>query len=231
MEIYGSSDAAWPYFTCATCGEEASDTDNNGTMVHGGYGSTRYDTSSLVWTVRGEDVYPLGYICDACIDRAVSDGMLEEFHNHFGDKDIGLNLSEAAYRELFAFGAREAYDEFWAKREDEPYEEAKDPSALNQAILDIRYRLSGDGVLASSFSMPRSRLGWTAVDIGYAHAVAAIAFGCGEADPSFEDAATAWAHARKALDAKIDEDTVNTEEMFEEMFRDAETERSTERGQ
>ena len=120
---YGARDDCWPYFTCATCGGEASDTDNTGVMVHGGYGSTRYDTSSLIWTVRGEEVYPWGYICDDCIDRAVSDGKLEEFHTNLGGKETGLNLSAEAYRELFAHGARKAYNAYWAKREDGPYHE------------------------------------------------------------------------------------------------------------
>lgn len=212
---YAASDDTRPCVTCATCGGAASDTNNTGVMVYGGYGSSRYDMSSLVWTARGADVYPRGYICDACIDRAVSDGKLEEFHSGPGDEETGRNLSEAAYRELFAYGARKAYGDFWEKREDSPYHAAHNPAALEQAIEDMRYRLSGDQVLASGAAIKRAPLGRGAVDIGYAHAVAAIAFGCGEADPGFEKAATVWARARKALD----EDWVQTQAML----RDVET--------
>ena len=221
---YSASDDSWPDFTCATCGGEAGDTNNTGVMVHGGYGSTRYDTSSLIWTVRGEAVYPHGYICDDCIDQAVSDGKLEEFHTSLGDDQTGFNLSAAAYRELFAYGARKAYDEFWEKREEGPYHEARDPAALEKAIEDMRYRLSGDQVLAYGTSIPRAPLGWSAVNLGYAHAVAAIAFGCCEADPGFEKAAEIWGRARKALDAKLDNDWRSTEEMFETMMGEVDIE-------
>lgn len=220
---YAASDDTWPDYICATCDGEAGDTDNTGVFVNGGYGSTRYDTSSLIWTARGDEVYPQGYICDDCIDRAVSEEILEEFHSALGGEDIGRNLSEAAYRELFAYGARKAYGEFWAQREDGPYQEAKDPTALDQAIRDMRYRLSGDGVVASGASLPRPPLGWSAVDIGYAHAVAAIAFACGEADPGFEHAAAVWACARKALDLRLDEDSARTQAMLDDIVKYAET--------
>lgn len=221
---YVASDDCWPNFTCATCGGQASDTDNTGVMVRGGYGSTRYDTSSLIWTARGEEVYPQGYICDDCIDRAVSDGKLEEFHTSLGDEETGLNLSKAAYRELFAYGARKAYDAFWANREEGLYHEARNPAALEEAIEDMRYRLSGDQVLGSGASMQRAPIGWGAVDIGYAHAVAAIAFGCCEADPGFEKAAETWGRERKALDAEMDRCWQSTEEMFEAMMKEADIE-------
>jgi hypothetical protein len=211
---YATCEDTLPNFICATCGGRAGDTENTGVMVHGGYGSARYDTSSLVWTVRGESVYPRGHICDDCTTRAVSEGLLEEFHSAVGDADTGLYLSKAAYRELFAFGARQAYDAFWAKREGRPYQEAREPAALEAAIDDMRYRLSGDQVLASGTLMKRSPIGWGAVDIGYAHAVAAIVFGCGEADPSFEKTAETWGRARKTLDAEIDSCGPSIEKMF-----------------
>ncbi|MBJ3764609.1 hypothetical protein ILP92_17895 [Maribius pontilimi] len=221
---YAASDDCWPYFNCATCDGEASDTDNTGIMFHGGYGSTRYDTSSLVWIVRGEDVFPHGYICDDCIDRAVSDGKLEKFHTSLGDDETGLNLSAAAYRELFAYGARKAYHTFWSQREDSPYYEERNPAALEEAIKDMRYRLSGDMVVSCSVSMKRIPIGWEAVDIGYAHAVSAITFGCSEADPGFEKAAETWGSARKALDAEMDRCWHSTEEMFEAMMKEADIE-------
>jgi hypothetical protein len=209
-----SSDDTWPDYTCATCGGDAGDSDNLGVIVTAGYGSTRYDTTSLIWTVRGEQVYPRGFICDDCIDRAVSEGHLEAFSSSIGGKDVGLNLSEAAYRELFAFGARRAYDAFWAHREDSPYQEAKEPSRLEQAVLTMRNNLSNDEVLSDSASLPRARVGWKAVDIGYAHAVAAIAFGCGESDPGFENASQTWAKARKALDEDLDLLQIQCKEAF-----------------
>lgn len=224
---YATSDDTWPDFICATCGGAASDTDNSGVIVRGGYGSARYDTSSLVWVVRGEDVYPQGCICDDCIDRAVSDSRLEEFHTSLGDKNTGLHLSEAAYAELFAHGARQAYDAFWAKREAGPYHEARAPEALEAAVEDMRHRLSGDGVLTSSSALPRSPLGWGAVNIGYAHAVAAIAFGCGEADPGFAKASEKWSRARKALEADLDECWQSSEEMFAALRRDVEPDDGT----
>ena len=220
---YATCEDTWPSFICATCSGEAGDTDNTGVMVHGGYGSARYDTSSLVWTVRGEGVYPQGHICDDCTDRAVSEGLLEEFHSALGGTDTGLNLSEATYRELFAYGARKAYDAFWEKREDRPYQEARDPAALEPAIEDMRFQLSDDRVLARVGSTKRTPLGWGAVDIGYAHAVAAIVFGCGGADPGFEKAAESWGRARKTLDSEIDRYGQSIEEMFDAV-KDEDTE-------
>lgn len=214
QDTYTSSDDTWPHYICATCGGEAGDSDNLGVIVNGGYGSSRYDTSSLVWIVSGDEVYPRGYICDDCIDRAVSAGHLEEFHSSVRGEEVGLYLSEAAYRELFAYGSRKAYDAFWAQRDHSPYQKAIAPSKLEQAIVDMRYQLSGDVVLSSSYSMPRTRLGWTAVNIGYAHAVAAIAFGCGEADPDFEEASATWARARQTLDCQIDESWLETKALL-----------------
>jgi len=218
-----ASDDTWPDFICATCHGPAGDTTNTGIVVRGGYGSTRYDTSSLIWVVRGADVYPTGYMCDGCIDRAVSDGALEEFQTSLGAAETGLYLSEAAYHELFCHGARSAYDAFWSAREDSPYVEARDPEALRTVIEGMRYRLSGDEVLASAVSTQRSPLGWGAVNIGYAHAVAAIALGCGEADPGFETAAADWAQARRALDAQIDLASHSTEAMFAAMAEDTDS--------
>ena len=209
-----TSDDTWPDYVCATCGGKAGDSDNSGVMVHGGYGSTRYDTSHLIWVVRGEDVFPSGFICDDCIDRAVAKGDLEEFASSLGGPDVGLHLSHAAYHELFAFGARKAYDGFWRDREDTPYQEAIAPPDLEKAILGMRYQLSGDELQASAYSTPRVPLGWEAVNIGYAHAVASIAFGCGEADPGFENAASEWATHRKALDAEADQMMSMLEDMI-----------------
>lgn len=211
---FATSDECWPNFICSTCGGKAGDSDNSGVIVRGGYGSTRYDTYSLIWIVRGDKIYPPGYICDDCIDRAVAAGFLEQFHSAIHREETGLHFSEAAYHELFAYGARKAYDEFWARRDDSPYQEATAPSELEQAILDIRQQLIGDEILSSSASIPRSPLGWHAVNIGYAHAVAAIAFGCGEADPGFEKAADAWARGRRALDHDLDENWVATQQML-----------------
>jgi hypothetical protein len=212
----------WYQRTCTNCGGEAGDTDTTKLFVHAGFGS-RHDTNLFVWTAHCEDIAPCGYLCDDCLEQAVSEGRLEAFVSETRDETVGLNLSIAAYKRLFSHGARNAYDDFWYVRGDEPYHEARDPAGLEPAIVAMRDKLGGDVRMRLSSGPTRKPLGWGAVSAGYAHAVAAIALGCGEVDPDFEAAAETWARQRQEAEREQDEANAESKEMLKLLLEYTET--------
>lgn len=187
---------------CTTCGAEAGDTTNDGVIVSGGFGSTRHDTTSLIWLVRGQNVPAPGILCDDCVDRHIAAGELEAFASALCR--IPANPSEAAMRELFAYGARQAYHRCWEHIDASHHPIRPLDEAGREAIIDLRRMLTGDDTAApQSFSCTTSGQGDLALRVGRAHATAAIALGYGEADPGFDIAAARWARQRTEQNERI----------------------------
>lgn len=183
--------------TCTVCGADAGDTDNNGVIVHGGYGSTRYDETRLIWLVRGEEVAKPGMLCDDCIDGFVAEGKLEAFAASIASLPEGTP-SEAAYRELFAHGARRVYSAYWEEMGEAPYARRSLDDAGRESIERLRRMMVGDGDIYNIAQLERAKEARRAMDVGEAHAMAAISLGFGEEDPGFEEAAATWAAERMA---------------------------------
>lgn len=202
-------------YECGICGAEAGDTTHEGLLVRGGYGSVRYDATTLIWVTRGDAVPKPCYLCDDCVDRYLADGQLEKAWSGL-DETAGLDLTARGYAELFAYGARIAYNKFWVEYGDCHYPRRAMDEELRASIVRLRETLVDDPVLSDGLSTPRIPGGQKAVEVGKAHAIAAIALGLGEEDLGFDEAAREWGNARAPLDAEADE----AEGGLREAFRD-----------
>lgn len=189
---------------CTECGGDAGDTDNNGLIVHGGYGSVLYDTTQLIWLVRGDEAAKPGMLCDSCIDGFIAAGKLEAFSTSIGTLPEGAP-SEVAYRELFAYGARKTYHKFWQEQGDHPYTRRPLDKKGEKSIKRLRNSLIGDDNGFTVGPPDRAQLAWRAISVGEAHALSAIALGYGEEDPGFETAAAQWTELRRSMDTEIAE--------------------------
>lgn len=186
--------------TCTHCGGDSGDTDNNGHIVHCGFGSV-YDEVQLIWLVRGDEVAKPGMLCDTCIDSFVAEGKLEAFSAIFGGLPDG-SLSEAATREIFAYAARRIYSAFWREQGDHPYARRALDDEGEERIRRMRAALVGEMEVDSSSQIGRAKEARRAWDVGEAHAMSAISLGYGDEDPGFEAAAARWAKDhRAAIDA------------------------------
>jgi hypothetical protein len=190
--------------TCLECGGQAGDTDTNGHIVHGGYGSSRYDTTLLIWLSDAGKNAQKGYLCDDCIDRHVEAGELEAFSTHFGELPEG-SPSQAAYHALFAYYAQRVADAYWDENGDRRYDGRPLDEAGHESIERLRATMVGrdSSQYTSMVPTPRQELADRAIRVGECHALAAIALGYGQEDPNFEKAAARWAEKRATVDAEL----------------------------
>lgn len=202
-QIYPLAKMDWDH-TCLECGGEAGDTDTNGHIVHGGYGSTRYDTTLLIWLSGAGKNAQEGYLCDDCIDRHVEAGELEAFFSHFGELPKG-SPSQAAYHALFAYYAQRVADAYWKENGDRPYDRRPLDEAGHESIERLRTTMVGrdSSQAAPVIPTPRQELADRAIRVGECHALAAISLGYGQEDPNFDKAAARWAEKRATVDAEL----------------------------
>lgn len=217
---------------CTECGGSAGYTDNNGLIADGGAGSVRYATTQLIWLVRGDEAAKPGMLCDDCVDGFVVAGKLEAFSTSTGTLPDDPP-SEAAYRELFGYGARRAYTAFWKEQGDRPYATRPLDDEGREGLERMRTDMvGGDDFYFSTWIVAREQLADRAIEVGKTHALCAIALGYGEEDPGFETAASQWASLRRAADAEMAKwcaDSPSDESLLAALMMEAADEQSSAR--
>lgn len=201
-------------YSCQTCGKtHDQDNTHHGDYVHGGYGSTKYDETKLVWVAPAPDPLEMGgHICDACIDVQVENGALEAFSSVFSADEIN-EMSAKGYAKVFEMAADRMYVTCVRARGSVP--DAVDPLTAEEveAIPDFRSRLCSDPTRSNVISLGKgqkhAKLAW---DMGEAHVLAGLIIGkIGGDQPDFGAAGVDFGESLAAFDK-------NTSELFADMM-------------
>ena len=126
-------------YECQLCGKtHDEDNTHEGVFVYGGYGSTRYDETKLIWLTDVPDSLEVkDRICDSCIDTLVEDRHLEAFSGVF-DRDAGRTMSAEGYARVFMLGAEQMF-QICANARGKRQEPAQEMSANDEAEI-VRLR-------------------------------------------------------------------------------------------
>lgn len=202
-------------YSCQTCGKDHDqDNTHHGDYVYGGYGSTKYDETKLVWLASPPEILEMGgHICDTCIDLQVESGALEAFSAVF-DKDAVDVMSAKGYAKVFEMAAERMYEACVKARGSAPDPIAPLSDEESEAIAAFRARICGDPTRSNVISVgargsQHAKLAW---DMGEAHVMAGLIMGkIGGEAPDFSMAATDFGDRLSAFDQ-------NTCSLFEEMI-------------
>ncbi|ETX13642.1 hypothetical protein OCH239_09090 [Roseivivax halodurans JCM 10272] len=185
---------------CGICRRRGGDWEHDGVLLHGiGGQMARY-----VWTIGAAGVPPRGTMCDRCFEPFAADGRLEMYYGR--GRQYLADLSPAATRMLFAFGARQQYLDYLEIRgvDDTGYM----PADFVLPVSDTEIETAR--VFADTFASHELPLA-----AGRAYAVAAIALGLAERDPGFEAAASYFAARGPYQDPEEVENTRLLQELME----------------
>ncbi|HDZ51556.1 hypothetical protein LCGC14_0111540 [marine sediment metagenome] len=201
-------------YSCQTCGKtHDQDNTHHGDYVHGGYGSTKYDETKLVWVAPAPDPLEMGgHICDACIDVQVENGALEAFSSVFSADEIN-EMSAKGYAKVFQMAADRLYASCVSARGSVPEPVAPLNDEEIEAIADFRSRLCNDPTRSNVISLGKgqkhAKLAW---DMGEAHVLAGMILGkIGGDNPDFEAAGVDFGDRLAAFDE-------NTSSLFADMM-------------
>lgn len=202
-------------YDCQVCGKDHDqDNTHHGDFVYGGYGSTKYDETKLVWVAPAPETLEMGgHICDACIDVQVESGALEAFSAVF-DKDAVDVMSAKGYAKVFEMAAERMYEACVKARGSAPDPIAPLSDEESEAIAAFRARICGDPTRSNVISVgargsQHAKLAW---DMGEAHVMAGLIMGkIGGEAPDFSMAATDFGDRLSAFDQ-------NTCSLFEDMI-------------
>lgn len=188
--------------TCCLCGNGSACVSHEGEVAIGFFGSVRYDTTSMIWIREAPEGLGHGsLLCDQCVDRLVEEGALEIFHSTLGAPAPAM-LSNEAYRRLFLRGANRMYRDILEARGSIAEPVAGPGEAECQAIRSLRARICTDPSACISGPGPqRNEAGPKALEVGAAHATAAVLLGhAGGPDGGFGEAAVHYADAMRQRD-------------------------------
>jgi hypothetical protein len=207
-------------YDCQVCGKDHDqDNTHHGDFVYGGYGSTKYDETKLVWVAPAPETLEMGgHICDACIDVQVESGALEAFASVFNADDVD-EMSAKGYAKVFAMAADRMYISCVNARGSIPEPVAPMTSDENEALADFRSRLCSDPTRSSVIRVgsgnKHASLAW---DMGEAHVLAGLILGkIGGEAPDFSAAA-------EEFGARLAEFDQSTCQLFDDMMASIETE-------
>lgn len=206
-------------YSCQTCGKNHDqDNTHHGDYVYGGYGSTKYDETKLVWVAPAPEALEMGgHICDACIDFQVENGALEAFRSVFDAGEVDV-MSAKGYTKVFQMAAARMYEAAVSARGSVPEPVAPLTDEENEAIARYRSRICGDPTRAQVISTgpkgsQHAKLAW---DMGEAHVMAGLIMGkIGGDAPDFSAAA-------KEFGERLAEFDQSTCQLFDDMMASAE---------
>lgn len=202
-------------YDCQVCGNDHDqDNTHHGEYVHGGYGSTKYDETKLVWVAPAPKALEMGgHICDACIDVQVESGALEAFASVFNPKDVD-EMSAKGYAKVFAMAAARMYEAAVSARGSVPDPVAPLTDEESEAIAWYRSRICSDPTRSAVISTgskgnQHAKLAW---DMGEAHVMAGLIMGkIGGDAPDFSAAGKDFGERLAAFDK-------NNCSLFEDMM-------------
>jgi len=205
-------------YSCQTCGKtHDQDNTHHGDYVHGGYGSTKYDETKLVWVAPAPDPLEMGgHICDACIDVQVENGALEAFSSVFSADEIN-EMSAKGYAKVFEMAAERMYVSCVNARGTAPEPAAPLTSDESEALAAFRSRICSDPTRSSVIRVgsgnKHATLAW---DMGEAHVLAGLVLGkIGGDAPDFTAAG-------KEFGERLAEFDQSSDELFEGLMASAE---------
>jgi hypothetical protein len=207
-------------YDCQVCGcDHDQDNTHEGNYVHGGYGSTKYDETKLIWVGQVPSTLEKGgHICDDCIDKQIESGTLEAFSSVF-DPDETNQMSAKGYAKVFELGAHDMYASCVAARGSIPEPVGPLTDEDLEAIEQLRSRICKDPSRSNYISISQNpQHGKLARDIGEAHVLAGLILGkIGGDAPDFSKAAEKFGHRL----AEFDNYSCN---LFDELMAAAATE-------
>ncbi len=162
--------------TCKRCGApDSAVVETYGEVLHGHYGSTRFDGTSLIWVSDDhDDLVDCDVICDACTEVLIERGKAEIYHAAFA-APAPANLSKEAYRRLFLLGANTMHQEILMFRGFASAGALLTPDDPD-AVEDLRRTLCRkDPTGPGTKQMPaEGETGSLAIEVGRSHATAAL---------------------------------------------------------
>ena len=206
-------------YNCQVCKKEH-DQDNThlGDIVYGGYGSTKYDETKLVWVASVPKALELGgHICDGCIDQQVENGALEAYSSAFLLEET-TQMSAKGYAKLFEMGARDMYAICVSARGALPDPVIPLTKEATDAIVKLRGSIRSDPSRDTNVvHVARNpEHGLLSRELGKAHVLAGMILGLiGGKTPDFSPAAEDFGRRLEELDNQ-------TCDLFEDMMAVAE---------
>jgi hypothetical protein len=177
--------------TCGLCGNADAWVYRSGAVLHGGYGSTRYDTTHLILT-EGEGGLPgVERVCDACVNGLERDGAAHAYHTAIGETPAQA-MPPAAYSAIFARYARitlEALKQHGAG----PFRTGSEPSL--DRIEALRADLEQDPSWTRSFRVGQLNFAPETIRVARAHVLAAVALGANLDEGMIDEAARRYGDA------------------------------------
>jgi len=176
---------------CGVCGDMDAWVYRSGAVLHGGYGSTKYDTTHLILT-EGEGGLPgVERICDACVNGLERDGAAYAYLTAIGDTPAQA-MPPAAYAAIFAQYARitlEALKQHGAG----PVRTGSEPSM--DRIEALRAELEQDPSRTRSFRVGQLNFAPETIRVARAHVLAAAALGANLNEGMIDEAARRYGDA------------------------------------
>jgi len=176
---------------CGVCGDVDAWVYRSGAVLHGGYGSTRYDTTHLILT-DGEGALPgLERICDTCVAGLEEDGKAYPYLMGFGEKPKAA-IPPAAYAAIFAHHARITLEAL--RRHGAGPGRAGSEPPLDR-IEALRADLEHDPSRTRSFRVGQLNFAPETIRVARAHVLASVALGANLDGGRIDDAARRYGEA------------------------------------